>query len=68
MIMMMSLSAWHHKQLEFKALYIKIEKLEAWMKMYRDGKLPPEQTRPAIEIMLLIHEAKQQQIKLLNNN
>lgn len=55
-----------HHALEDKALLIKIEKLEAWMYMYRDGKLSPAQSVHAVDILSLINQATIEQSKFFN--
>lgn len=49
-----------HLHLEEKALRNKIEKLEAWMYMYRAGKIEPAATRHVLDIFIMLIRTKEE--------
>ena len=67
MFSLIAISPIYHHKLMMKALLIKIEKLDRWLQMYRDGKIQPQNTRHVIEYMVMLADAERELINLLNN-
>ena len=64
---MIAVSTIYHHKLEQKAIALKIEKLERWMQLYRDGKIKPRQAGDVVETMIILALTYVEQTKLLNN-
>lgn len=56
-----------HHRLVIKALVIKIEKLERWLHLYRNGKIQTQSSRYVIEYMVMLADTQRELQTLLNN-
>lgn len=54
-----------HLRLQERALRVKIEKLEAWMYMYRNGNIVPSATRHVLDIFILLIRAREEHEQIL---
>lgn len=62
----MEQSPYIHKQLELKAICVKIEKLSQWISMYRAGKIQAKSSAQVAATMILLHEAETEKHNLFN--